>query len=147
MSPRFQSPPSMVVPTALAIIGVAYCLFVYLGVGESVCITAGCSLYKSFNIDVDMRNYRFCLPCPSDGRRGVCRFFVHGQAVFGGGLFFDAGNGQHIALPVVPRSGASVCNDLFRRATARQIFFRQRLVQAASCMESSVCFQFGAVRP
>ncbi len=50
MSPRFQSPPSMVVPTALAIIGVAYCLFVYLGVGESVCITAGCSLYKSFNI-------------------------------------------------------------------------------------------------
>ena len=50
MSPRFQSPPSMVVPTALAIIGVAYCLFVYLDVGESACITAGCSLYKSFNI-------------------------------------------------------------------------------------------------
>lgn len=50
MPPRFQSPPSLLAPTAFAILGVAYCLFIYLGVGESVCVTAGCSLYKSFSI-------------------------------------------------------------------------------------------------
>ena len=50
MPPRFQSPPSLVAPIAIAVFGVAYCLFVYLGVGESVCVTAGCSLYKTFTL-------------------------------------------------------------------------------------------------
>lgn len=50
MPPRFRNPPSLIVPCAVAIFGAAYCLFIYLGVGDSVCITAGCTLYKSFNI-------------------------------------------------------------------------------------------------
>ncbi|MBQ4133485.1 MAG: hypothetical protein IJD04_07130 [Desulfovibrionaceae bacterium] len=40
----------MVAPIIVSVLGVAYCLFVYLGIGESVCVTAGCSLYKSFGI-------------------------------------------------------------------------------------------------
>ncbi len=50
MSPRFQSQPSLVAPIILSVLGVSYCLFVYLGVGESVCVTAGCSLYRSFAV-------------------------------------------------------------------------------------------------
>ena len=50
MPPRFQNPPSLLIPGLLALLGAAYCLFIYLGLGDAVCITAGCSLYKSFSI-------------------------------------------------------------------------------------------------
>ncbi len=50
MPSRFQNQPSLLAPGILALLGAAYCLFIYLGLGEAVCVTAGCSLYKSFSI-------------------------------------------------------------------------------------------------
>ena len=50
MARRFQNPPSLLAPGLLSLLGAAYCLFIYLGLGEAVCVTAGCSLYKSFSI-------------------------------------------------------------------------------------------------
>lgn len=50
MSQRFQHNSSFMLPAALAFLGSAYCLLVYLGFGEELCITAGCSLYKGVQI-------------------------------------------------------------------------------------------------
>ena len=50
MPRRFQNQPSLLAPGILSLLGAAYCLFIYLGLGEAVCVTAGCSLYKSFSI-------------------------------------------------------------------------------------------------
>ena len=50
MLANFQSRPSLAAPLVLSVLGVAYCFFIYLGIGESICITAGCSLYKSFAV-------------------------------------------------------------------------------------------------
>lgn len=50
MPQRFQHNSSFMLPAVLAFLGSAYCLLVYLGFGEDLCITAGCSLYKGAQI-------------------------------------------------------------------------------------------------